>query len=570
MSGLINSIAKAVSDVGDAVSSVVSSVVNTVENTVKSAIKDPIGTIAKVAAIATGNAWALPLIAGADTIAHGGNVGDALKSAATAYVAGGVAGQVASGVDSAMGTGASAEGATANAGASTLAKIAGNSAGSIVTGGNPLSALISGGVSAGVGELTNQIPGFADMPTIVQNGIKSAMTSSLSSSLLNGQTPTQANLNSALAAGNAVAKNNITVADSAAGNAVAKNNITVADSAAGNAVAKNNITVADSSGLSFAVPKLETVGPSGLNSVPGATPVISPGLTSPLNNSITESMGNVLGTPNNTLSTPNLGNNMNTAYGMGTMGPPNMGIMASPNMGTMGLPNTGSNSYGMSGLNYTSVPYGVNTANQVAQNRQMPMYAKGGTIHHFADGGSEEKTDSNTSDFLKSLKDLGDLTGPSFSSRPGLMHLGQMGTPNSTAHSNIIPSLIEVLRSRGINLAHGGQPTEHQNDSSHPNYDGSPVFRTGGREGLGGKYVEGKGDGTSDDISAMLANGEYVFSADVVSALGNGSNKAGADRLGQMVEAIRSRARSSAPNKLPPDAKSPLEYLKPSKGNKHG
>jgi hypothetical protein len=82
--------------------------------------------------------------------------------------------------------------------------------------------------------------------------------------------------------------------------------------------------------------------------------------------------------------------------------------------------------------------------------------------------------------------------------------------------------------------------------------------------------VEGKGDGTSDDISAMLADGEYVFSADVVAALGNGSNKAGAKELDGMVQAIRERARSSPADKLPPDAKAPLEYIRSSKGNKHG
>jgi hypothetical protein len=117
-----------------------------------------------------------------------------------------------------------------------------------------------------------------------------------------------------------------------------------------------------------------------------------------------------------------------------------------------------------------------------------------------------------------------------------------------------------------MNLAEGGQPDDH----THPNYDGTPLLRTGGLSGLGGKYVEGKGDGTSDDIAAMLANGEYVFSADVVAALGNGSNKAGAEELDKMVQAIRSRARSAPPDKLPPDAKSPLEYLKSSKGKKHG
>ena len=42
------------------------------------------------------------------------------------------------------------------------------------------------------------------------------------------------------------------------------------------------------------------------------------------------------------------------------------------------------------------------------------------------------------------------------------------------------------------------------------------------------------------------------------------------ERFFEMVEAIRARARSAPPDKLPPDAKSPLEYLKSSKGKKHG
>lgn len=124
---------------------------------------------------------------------------------------------------------------------------------------------------------------------------------------------------------------------------------------------------------------------------------------------------------------------------------------------------------------------------------------------------------------------------------------------------NVIPELVSLIRSRAT-----------PQDRSHPHYDGVPLLRTGGLPGPGGKYVEGKGDGTSDDIAAMLANGEYVFSADVVAALGNGSNKAGAQELDRMVRAIRSRARSAPPDKLPPDAKSPLEYMQSSKGKKYG
>ena len=76
-----------------------------------------------------------------------------------------------------------------------------------------------------------------------------------------------------------------------------------------------------------------------------------------------------------------------------------------------------------------------------------------------------------------------------------------------------------------------------------------------------GDAVTGPGDGQSDDIPAMLADGEFVFPADVVAALGNGSTKAGSDKLYDMMHSIRAHARSSGPKDLPPPAKSPLEYL---------
>jgi hypothetical protein len=89
-----------------------------------------------------------------------------------------------------------------------------------------------------------------------------------------------------------------------------------------------------------------------------------------------------------------------------------------------------------------------------------------------------------------------------------------------------------------------------------PRGDGRLDFRHGA-------HVAGDGDGQSDDIKAMLADGEFVFPADVVSALGNGSTKAGSDKLYEMMHSIRARARSKKPKDLPPPAlKSPLDYLK--------
>jgi hypothetical protein len=85
-----------------------------------------------------------------------------------------------------------------------------------------------------------------------------------------------------------------------------------------------------------------------------------------------------------------------------------------------------------------------------------------------------------------------------------------------------------------------------------------------GREDFkNGKHVAGEGDGQSDDIPAWLADGEFVVPSDVVSALGNGSSKAGTDKLYEMMHEIRERARSTGPKDLPPPAlKSPLDYMK--------
>ena len=218
------------------------------------------------------------------------------------------------------------------------------------------------------------------------------------------------------------------------------------------------------------------------------------------------------------------------------------------------------------------------------------MFVKeGGSIHRYKTGGDVSTNDVNDSnvdekiaalseaDYRRQMQDLRDafqgLSDPAPDARKPDPAMSRVRTPpNAYAprplqQMSVIPQLAALLQRRGMNLAQGGNVA----DQGHPNYDGIPAFRTGGLEGLGGKYVEGKGNGTSDDIAAMLANGEYVFSADVVAALGNGSNKAGASALDQMVSRIRERARSAPPSKLSPDAKSPLEYLKssaPTKGAK--
>jgi hypothetical protein len=136
----------------------------------------------------------------------------------------------------------------------------------------------------------------------------------------------------------------------------------------------------------------------------------------------------------------------------------------------------------------------------------------------------------------------------------------------------------------------------------------TPEFITGHT----GHYADGKGDGQSDDIKALLNDGDYVIDAEAVAQLGNGSSKAGkevlerfrnsiahkqhhkeggkvpamiadgeyvlpsafvsalgkgdsdigAANLDKMRHALREHKRSAPINKIPPKSKSPLEYLR--------
>jgi len=91
----------------------------------------------------------------------------------------------------------------------------------------------------------------------------------------------------------------------------------------------------------------------------------------------------------------------------------------------------------------------------------------------------------------------------------------------------------------------------------------SPLMAAyGGIPHKGSHYVQGDGGGQDDLIPAQLADGEYVFDAEIVAALGDGSNKEGAKKLDAMREAIRKHKRSGPLNTIPPKAKSPLAYLK--------
>jgi len=118
----------------------------------------------------------------------------------------------------------------------------------------------------------------------------------------------------------------------------------------------------------------------------------------------------------------------------------------------------------------------------------------------------------------------------------------------------------------GITSLPPRQPAQNLNLTGGFSDMASGIINSGGAFAKGG-YLDGPGDGMSDSIPATIANkqparladGEFVVPADVVSHLGNGSTKAGAQRLYSMMDKVRKartgttkQGRQINPNKYMP------------------
>lgn len=168
-----------------------------VTQTIEAALDDPVTTILKVAAVASGSPQLLPLIDGAKVAVNGGDVGDILEATAKAYVVQ----QVATGVGNyartvgtanelgtAIGSQQSQMLANQAIGMGTEAAIAdsilGYGAASAVTAlaydQDPIKAFITGGVSGATSAIAGNVEGLGGMPKPVQfaimNGIAAKLT----------------------------------------------------------------------------------------------------------------------------------------------------------------------------------------------------------------------------------------------------------------------------------------------------------------------------------------------------------------------------------------------------------
>lgn len=196
---------------------IIDPVMTTVSNVIEAALDNPIKTIAQIAAIATQQYWALPLIEGADVAAKGGDLGDVLEATAKAYVmqeigtyvgeaAGTFAGETVAGSSEAF---KAAQLAAKEAGTISAATVAASVVGSaaragavaVVSGQDPLKAMLTGGIGAAVPAVLGKVDGFTSLPPSAQRVIASAVSAQLS-----GGNVTAAVIGSAIAASDIVGK----------------------------------------------------------------------------------------------------------------------------------------------------------------------------------------------------------------------------------------------------------------------------------------------------------------------------------------------------------------------------
>ena len=108
---------------------------------------------------------------------------------------------------------------------------------------------------------------------------------------------------------------------------------------------------------------------------------------------------------------------------------------------------------------------------------------------------------------------------------------------------------------------YGYHPGQSFFNTSAPGYTPKPGKTPGMARG-GDFAVRGPGTGRSDSIPARLSDGEYVMDAETVALLGDGSTKAGAQKLDQFrVNLRKQKGRNLARGEFSVKAKRPEAYL---------
>ena len=256
---------------------------------------------------------------------------------------------------------------------------------------------------------------------------------------------------------------------------------------------------------------------------------------------------------------------------------------------TTGVQSLYSSPDGTAAQNTPMDAYGIGRLNSLANaeamnNAKVTGYAMGGPVS-FADGGDSNKLQDEIAP-IDPAAGITSLTAPPTTSQTmptqqvqnaaiTLDNQNNQGSivsqvaanikadPNYQGKNPIEAAIVKQLK--GTDPMQQGQPSQQSPQAQGlgsiapsqpmaPSYNPSvamgPTYFAGMNAPRGmakGGYLDGQGDGMSDSIPATiegkqparLADGEFVVPADVVSHIGNGSSKAGSQRLYSMLDRVR-------------------------------
>jgi len=607
---------------------IIQPVVKVVDNTIKAAEQDPIGTLAKVATAIYAPAL-LPAVNFANNVAQGQSFESALVNTGVSYVTGQVGQNIGSSLNSELlSQGVDPTVATAIAGAAKGATSVGLRGGDISQG------AFVGGLDAGFNSLTDRAATELNTPTMNKDDLN-----------VSYETPADTSEPAPLDQSSwDVKPADLSIAPD-------KSNVPTSDSGLNPAGSYNTLSMDSITGQA---PGMNVMGGASGTSVNANTPLGDPNsfinqpdnLTGPLGTVsgagfIDQSAKPALGDPGSFINNPNV-------TGQAVIPTPSCAYNVNvPNVKASAFLNNGSSDQsgttgGFASLSNMLSPW-LNTDAEMLVNKLDPNALTKTQLLN------DELEKKKKADALLAQSYSSGLIQPPNIDELGTQVAGNFATPSGFASGgtttcfclnndpkympkfadcgpSLLPSTVSQRRAAlGLKplphmnqyistmgnmggLAKGGLPSKYQQAEPEGH---NTEFVTG----LTGFYACGGGTGQSDDIPAMLhdgdyvmdaeavsalgdgsskagkdvlegfrnqvphkesaggkpvpakiADGEYVFPAGFVTALGGGENKAGAKILDGLREKLRAHKRSAPTSKIPPKAKSPLDYIKGAKG----
>jgi hypothetical protein len=150
----------------------------------------------------------------------------------------------------------------------------------------------------------------------------------------------------------------------------------------------------------------------------------------------------------------------------------------------------------------------------------------------------------------RTARALGDVDWLTYGTRPELKFFDYSATPaNPAPVTSPVPG-------------NPAGPIMQQRDPMAMAEGGALAAKRGGQSRRTEFAVNGPGTGRSDDIPAVLSDGEYVIDAETVALLGDGSSKAGAKKLDELrVKVRKHKGQKLAKGRFSANAKKPEAYL---------